>query len=778
MAVPLPATPAPLEAPLPSPAGVQAPLRPPATDSQTYISGSASGAVLDYPLVGDFAWYQELRLPARIRSSYEATLGRTLVGTPQADIRVSETIPRAVAVDVGTRVAYPTILRPAQPIAQLRVIEDAGGLPVVEQRLQYESRLAALQRMFPDSVYVTAQQVTGSADPTMTAREAIQWLFDAWADQFPDFRAKPVPEMILFVRDDDGRYTQTLTTDRLRLRQTPDRRRSIAQLLEDLRAAFPGYAVLVDSDDDVVLRPPPWAVPRDPVADPAIWLGPTGFSSGATNFRAADRLDISSTPWEIDPAYDQSRVWCEGDLMVAVLGSGEVADPGPITGATPFRLELRPNVPQTVLDRVVVRGIFARTVVLALVRYEIEWQRPGSTGGTIAITPDIDLDTIIAGDTWTLMLAHAVRADAHGEGDSQAPVVTVRPADVQVPMPQATLDASTVVNAQTVRHSEVDFVDDDDLLAPLYLRAGPTDYEPAGANRTTSGTVNEFVDEEGDPLITGGMVVIEWLYELRISASSSSPVDEACARSGTFGGGDCITFGGTFTLTPGQSHAEQVRLSGEFAVTSGPLATIRWTYEQLPDGRQGLVAEMFNLTSRTPNVTVARPWFGHVVSWTTTGSVWRETGVQYNVTYDQDDSSDALASQALFGVREGPPIDINFFGVMPEEMLAMAQGIVQYNVRPRVRYRGLRLTEHAEVTPDDLNYAARLPFTSRSMILEAYAYSDERSIDTALAQRDIDLQALSATSLEGDGRPASDVINAVPATAGVSGASYALDASA
>ena len=184
----LPAAPAPLETPFANPANpanLTGALPGEALEPAGYFAGTASGTSLSYPDVADFVWFDlftfswdEIVSGSRIRSSFEVTLGRTLVGTPQADVSASETFPRAEALNVGDMIAYPTMIRPTRPIALLRAIEDGGGLPVYEQRLSYETRLAALSRMYPPSLFATTLEAIGTA--TATAQEVLQHLFDAW----------------------------------------------------------------------------------------------------------------------------------------------------------------------------------------------------------------------------------------------------------------------------------------------------------------------------------------------------------------------------------------------------------------------------------------------------------------------------------------------------------------------------------------------------------------------------------------------------------------------
>lgn len=795
----LPAAPAALQVPLPAPAGVLAPLDPPTdgSPSYNYTSGTADGPALSYPQVSSFAWYIPLldwRLvqPNRIRSSYTATLGRTLVGTPQADISVQETVPRG-ALAIGDRVTYPTVIRPTRPIATLLAIEDAGGLPMYEQTVTYESALAVLSRLYPESLYVTAQEAIG--EDTMTAQQVMQYLFDTWSAQFPEFVARPVPPLVLFVEDtstdDDGiitplgTYTQTLVTDRIALRQPERSRRSIAQLLEDLREAFPGYALSVDSEGYVILLPPPWAAGADRrvVAPFAYRAGPGAWTLPLDSIGAVGRANVTSSDWLLDTDYDGTQV--EVAVGVRMILSNSPTGPEETSLQNVYAntrgnatVVLDANTPQ-LLEHQVISTLQGGVTTLATAVYRLTWDRPDPTGGRVVVEvisapTQAGTGLFFGSIEIQLFLSHALLLTAYSVGALGVRSQNVAGRDVQVPLPQASLDGSRVINAQTVRHEDVDFVDGDDLLARTAVRWGPTDYVPSGSGIVPLGQFLPFVDGDGEPLITGGEVTIDWLYELRVNSSAGATTDGGCAESGLFGGGDCVTRSGSFTLSPGQSRTVDIVLSGEWALTSGRVLTIRWRYRQLADGGQGLVVTFENISARTTNAAAARPWMAHVVSWDTSGSVWRETGVTLEATYDENSDADAALSRALYGRREGPLIEVNFFGVTIEQLQQMAQAIVRYNVAPRARWANIGLTAASDLTPDDLNTTLLMPW-GIGALFEAYRYRDARALTGVLATRDIDLMTLYDLQSDISG-PAGDVEEAVTGYAGVAAASYVLDA--
>jgi hypothetical protein len=743
-------------------------------NSDAYLSGSVSGTVLSYPDAASFAWYDLVTLyeifPERIRSSYDVTLGRTLVGTPQADVSAEETVPRINEVTLGTSVLYPTMLRPLDTIARLRAIEDQGGSPIYEQPLAYETRLAALSRMFPPSVYATTLDAIGTS--TATAQEVLQYLFDEWTELFPEFSAKPVPPLVLFVEDDDGRYTRTLTTDRIYLRQPEDRERSLQTILEEFRAIFVGYGVSVDADGDVVIIPPPWAVQRDrdaTILEPAYFYGP-GPDAPLSSIGAAGRTtDVSAGSWTVDPAFDGAAI--EVSALVTILPSTTSSvytrsgfDLATYRGTrTEVALELEPNTPAR----------FTRQVtpwfggeIYAEATYELEWSRPGATGGSIeitVITATTSADVGLFGDTryW----AHALTLDGYGLSELGVLRRTVDASELKLPLPEPVYDGSRVINRQTARYEEIDFVEDTALLATLGITVGATTYEPPGAALVTNWSFQPFVDEDGEPLIIGDRIDVEYTYLLR--------------QSRTSGGSDEVNSGleeaGTVTLRPGDVEDVTFTLSGEVTLTYGDVATVRFAYGNA-NGVPGLITAIVSYGTQSDNVFLTRPYLGHVLTFTATGSVYGETGVQLEVTYDEEAGGELVqTSQALYGVREGPRIDVPFFRVTEQDLLDVTEAIVRFNMRPRARYVGLELTEASEITPGDLGRELLLPI-GVSAVLERYAYRDDRSYDAVSAGRRLDLVYLYDLA-SGGGTPAAATDDETSeATAGIYGLTYFLDA--
>lgn len=772
MAIPPDAAPAPIEAPFPNPASIEAELPIPAANSEGYIgAGSAEGTILSYPDVSDFVWFDLLELPVRIRSTFDVTLGRTLIGTPQADVSANETVPRTEGLSIGDLVAYPTMIRPTRPIATLRAIEDAGGNPVYEQPIGYETRLAALSRMFPPPVFVTTQEALGVAEAT--AQEVVQYLFDQWATIFPEFTAKPVPPLVLFAPDELGVYNRTLTTDRIFLRQPEGRERSVQTLLEQLRAVFVGYGVSVDAVGDLVIIPPPWAagLVREQETLLAYRQGPGGWTAPLDLIGASGRQNVTGTPLAVDPAFDGPELELDLEIHMRLArdpaGPRDALDEFQHRGTRSSLSEIiRPN--ETIrIERELV-WILSNTLAGRAV-YDVTWTRPGSAGGEITIAV-VTATTSFASSSFirpgTVYISHALLLAGYSYGELGSRRRTVAGRELRLPLPAPAFDGSRVINRQTARYRDLDFVEDTPLLPSFTTRIGATSYTVPGTAYTPPATFHPFVDEDEQPLIIGDRITISYDYNLR-RARNSSGLDED-----DFGE---VNRTGTFELASGETRSIVINVSTfEIPLTyAGHLVTLRFRYTTR-DGVAGLIVD-FPQWSRRTGALLPRPWFGHVLAWDTSGAVYGETGEELEVTYDETSGDPAIElSQSLYGIREGPPIEVNFFRVTYEDLLDITSSIVRWNMNPRARYVGVELTEASELAPSELGLELLLPW-GEAAVLERYAYDDARAYGTVTARRRLDLVLLYPLVGAG-GAAASDVENAVEETAGIAGASYALDA--
>lgn len=748
----------PIITPPASPTNIPASIRPAAGLTDTYLGGYAGGDLLLYTDMMHFVWFEPLNLPDRFRSHYTTTLGEVMVGTPQADVGASETVPRGEGYDLGDRTDYASMARPLAPFARLTAISDQGGTPAFEQTVAFESALSHLARLFPASTYVTAQDAVG--EDTMTAQEVIQYLFDAWEAQFPGrFRARPVPPIRLFVPDDDGAYTRTLVTDRIHLRQPPDRRRSIQTLLQDLRATFPGYGVDADHEGFIVLLPPPWALEADtePVAEPSYRLGPASWVQSPDDIQAVGRADVSSSPWEIDPAYDGTHLEVRLQFRTAVSidedGLSTVMD---LTGNIVTRtVTLAPNVGSVVEYSFQVGELDT----IFTIRYLVTWSRPGSMGGTVLVNPTqavISFPVPEAGVT--LYFAHSALLDARSVGELGAPVVNVDGDEVHAILPAAAYDASRVINAQRATFAQREFVEGDDLTPVLAVRAGPTAFDPPAATVMEHNTFIPFDDgeEPPEPLITGSVIDVAYSYWMRGSASLSGPTGEV-GFEGPISGTVQVMVGGASVVNIALGYP-WVGLPGQ----SYWVARIRFRYQQQPDGRFGIVVDFPAYRDRIDNPFQTRPFLGHVVAFQVSGSVFRETGVEIDVEFSADSVApedpvdpEVVASTQRFGRREGPVIPINFFEVTEQDMLDIVRSIVLYNCQPRARWHGVKLTAAGELSPRSLGRYLLLPWGSTA-VFEAFRASDASAVEGSSVEREFDAVQVYELITGGSGVPGAD----------------------
>lgn len=758
-----------------APTNIQASLRPAAGLTDSYLGGYAGGGMLVYHDVTDFVWWEPLNLPDRIRSHFNTTLGQVLVGTPQADVAASEVVPRGDGYSIGDQTDYASMARPLAPFARMTAISDQGGSPAHLQPVTFETALSHLNRLFPSSTYASAMDAIGES--TMTAQQVIQYLFDQWEAQFPGrFRARPAPPMILFVQDEEGRYTRTLTTDRVHLRNPPERRRSIQTLLEDLRQAFPGYGVTVDHEGYVVLLPPPWAMEseQEEVAAAAYRIGPGSWLPTPEEIQAVGREDVTSSPWDLDPAYDgthlEVRLHFRTRAAIDAAGESNVLDiQGNITSRT---VTLAPNNPQVVEYTFQVgelENIFT-------VRYLVTWNRPGSVGGNVIVTPTQALTSFPVPEAGvTLYFAHSALLDALSIGALGVPVVNVTGDEVVGTVPQPAYDASRVINAQRATWAELGFVDDQQILALTGVRVGPTAFDPPGAGMVEANTFQPFLDDDDEPMVTGSIITVTWSYWMRGSASLSGPTGEQ-AFAGPITGTAQVMVGG----------ASVVNIVLPYPWSPGPtptywVARLQFRYAQDDRGRFGIVAGFAATRERVSGLTPT-PFLGHVMAFTVDGSVFAATGVELDVEYSVDSlPEDAVAdpdvalSTARFGRREGRPLAVNFFSVTEQDLVDMVRAIALYHAQPRAVWRGVQLTSESDLDPRALGHYLLLPWGSTA-VFETYDNADARAYMSSSIRRSIDAVEVYRLILGGSGVPGADTDDfAVEFAHGWDGVSWDLD---
>ena len=191
------------------------------------------------------------------------------------------------------------------PIPSLeRLNEFAGG-----------TKLGRMTRAYPSPLTATATDL-GHGD-TMTPQELLTSMFAAWATEFDWFTYKAVPD--LRYRTPTGDYTSPtaglVTFDAIVLEQDEEEgsRLSMRAILDRFLALFPGTAILMDSEGDLVLRPQ---------------YGPDAPSATTYTLSEADLVSISTGDADPRGVYNRARVRTRGGSIqdgVTVLGGTTAA---------------------------------------------------------------------------------------------------------------------------------------------------------------------------------------------------------------------------------------------------------------------------------------------------------------------------------------------------------------------------------------------------------------------------------------------------------------------
>ena len=253
---------APIETPPPRPVTSLGQVSPASRQSFAYLTGQITGSSLNYPDLWAFAWYLPLIADPddRIRSNIAETTGDVLVGLQAVDVSAGEAFLRrqltlgeahafADAID-RNRTLYAFFPRRKHMVAGL---DDYA----------YETKLARLNRTYPPSVLIEADEVD-EYETSLTAGEWLEWLFEQWAELYPWFTFKPVPE--LYLRRATGDYTGDaglVFSEALSIIQDEDNPRSMRSIIDEFMEIFDGHLLRVDADNDFVILPPFWSPAYD-----------------------------------------------------------------------------------------------------------------------------------------------------------------------------------------------------------------------------------------------------------------------------------------------------------------------------------------------------------------------------------------------------------------------------------------------------------------------------------------------------------------------------------
>lgn len=198
----------------------------------------------------------------RYRSSVSADSGSLLATTRAVPFDTSHTIAFSPAAELDQDALYPffeaTSAQSGQPdvLFYPRARQSLGG------PIEYDgvTILTLMERVFPAQILTRTEDV--SLPALATAQEIITYVFQQWANAYPWFTYKAVPDLRLRSVSVTGDWsgvlalrTTVLRDSVIRVRQSPTSPRSMLAMLEGLLSPFPGTQYFMDSDGDLVIRP-------------------------------------------------------------------------------------------------------------------------------------------------------------------------------------------------------------------------------------------------------------------------------------------------------------------------------------------------------------------------------------------------------------------------------------------------------------------------------------------------------------------------------------------
>lgn len=239
----------------------------------------------------------------RYRSSISADAGSLLATTRAVPFDTSHTIAFSPAAELEQETLYPfyeaTSVQSGQPdvLFYPRARQSIDG-PIVYDGV---TLLTLMERVFPAQILTRTESV--SLPALATAQEIITYVFEQWANAFPWFSYKAVPDLRLrstvVTGDWDGILalrTTRLRDSVIRVRQSATSPRSMRAMLEGLLSPFQGTQFYMDSDGDLVIRPV---------------YGP---DADATPFKTLDNHDVVTISIG-EPSVDQIRNRATGSFQ-------------------------------------------------------------------------------------------------------------------------------------------------------------------------------------------------------------------------------------------------------------------------------------------------------------------------------------------------------------------------------------------------------------------------------------------------------------------------------
>lgn len=341
------------------------------------------------------------------------------------------------------------------------------------------------------------------------------------------------------------------------------------------------------------------------------------------------------------------------------------------------------------------------------------------------------------------------------------------PMEVIAPFPEPVIDDSNVRNRYTVMSKEIGFSEDQQLIAPHFLRFGnylgeeatpdPQEYQelanvsgPPGslnwANASGTITIQDGGENPVPILIGGDSVTITGMIDAFFSFSESSGANSAPS---TWSYPNPVPFE---LVVPVGGMMQQTFLLSNWS--SAPIA-LHWITHRvtiaarfLPEeGGASRVQISASRTIATPGSIISGVYYVAIVVRVDSmlGDAYGETGQSFSGTWGQTDDhlSDLPGlglSQLIYGIREGE-LQAAFFTLDNEQCMALARSLCRWYMNPRARYNNVQLTVASDVGPDDIWRRFRLPVDAVA-IMENYTYSDARTFQRLMARTAIALETL------------------------------------
>lgn len=269
MAYPNPVQPGPLVPPAPRPLVAVSSL--PALGGRYFYyfrGGDMSGDSLTYRDLSGFIWWTPVNMYGRISSNVREDAGSVFEATAAIaiDAAVSEVFPWSTPIESGDPLAFVEWCRPDEVAFQYYAARNRN----MEMRVSVagETVMSRLDRTIPPAIMISAAAIPGNVDGTVTAQQAIQYIFDQWEQTYDWFGAEPVPDLRILtdaaVGNEREFYIYNPTAGVLRaaaivIPQTMDgdrdERVSMRDIIEQFLQIFPGTIIRANSEGRVELVP-------------------------------------------------------------------------------------------------------------------------------------------------------------------------------------------------------------------------------------------------------------------------------------------------------------------------------------------------------------------------------------------------------------------------------------------------------------------------------------------------------------------------------------------